>query len=596
MQFVVRDVAASDTCGQAHAATDIYCSHQRTSRIQYPLPLIAGLIGAGVLAFLVTGFVGYYNCTIPYVVNGQTQLDIHGGVLCWHDAASGFLYLREPWPLYLWFSALMIVLQVSILRDKRLLHRLIATLVTALLSIVVVAVVYLYGQGAVVNFLTSLLYQPWTWVVANFGLILAFVVDSTRRWLRFRATEMRQTQGDDPSASMIARAEQAKAIRARVGERIAGDLIAAMLLCAGLSIVFSDFFVQGVLASMAGAQFACGPTLFYPFATYVPLAHIHGTVQQFVQSLLAGKAVAPYPCPIPVGPRLPVPLDSIAATDLLLAGIFFVPGVGVLANTAFIRGLAPLSGTRQQTQGATAPAPSHLADNPNAGDIAGRVGLSVFETLLEALEHYILPYVRSAALSLRNILWPLLILIASFSFALCSKFIQYYLHHYDPTYNCDKALNIPNCSPTNITTYLELAVIFGVIGFAGTICSAALLLLSGRVVSNSLRFLGRIGTVMLLTLWLFSFALFGFNWFLLDTGIVPRALSIPLPQSAGLCDLPSWQIMLAPSDPACRQPFSLSWVASISFAALILAVFYLVLRLRRVSARPVATRTSSSST
>jgi hypothetical protein len=586
MRYVVGDVAAPDACGEAHAATDIYCPHRHTSRIQYPLPLIIGLIVTGVLAFLLTGFVGYFNCTIPYVVGGRVQRDPHSGnALCWHDAASGVLYLREPWPLYLWFSALMILLLISILRARR--PRLLAALAIALLSIIIVAVVYLYGEGPVLNFLTSLLYQPWTWVIANFGLILAFIGDSARRWLRFRATEMKRLEGD-PSASMVARAAQAKAMRARIGERIAGDLIAAMLLCAGLSIVFSDFFVQGVLATLGGSQFACGPTLFYPSAPYLSLAQLHGTLPQFIQGLLAGNAVAPYPCPIPVGPRLPAPLDSLAATDLLLAGIFFVPGVGVLANTAFIRGLAPLSGVSQEGHATTA-LQTPDSPSPKAEDVAGRVGMSILDTLLEALEHYILPYVRSAALSLRNILWPLLILVASFSFALCSRFIQYYLHHYDPTYDCNPALKLPDCHPTNTVTYLELAVIFAVVGFLCTVFSVALLLLSGRVVSNSLRFLGRIGGGVLLAFWMFSFALFGFNWFLLDTGTVPHSLTVPAPQGAGLCQIPSWQIMLAPTDPACRQPFSLSWVTAISFAALILAAFYLVLRLRGLSLRPAAT-------
>jgi hypothetical protein len=261
--------------------------------------------------------------------------------------------------------------------------------------------------------------------------------------------------------------------------------------------------------------------------------------------------------------------------------------VGVLANTAFIRGLGPLSGVSQEGHATTA-LQTPDSPSPRAEDVAGRVGMSILDTLLEALEHYILPYVRSAALSLRNILWPLLILVASFSFALCSRFIQYYLHHYDPTYNCNPALKLPDCHPTNTVTYLELAVIFGVVGFLCTVFSVALLLLSGRVVSNSLRFLGRIGGGVLLALWMFSFALFGFNWFLLDTGTVPHSLTVPAPQSAGLCQIPSWQIMLAPTDPACRQPFSLSWVTAISFAALILAVFYLVLRLRGLSLRPAA--------
>ncbi len=54
-------------------------------------------------------------------------------------------------------------------------------------------------------------------------------------------------------------------------------------------------------------------------------------------------------------------------------------------------------------------------------------------------------------------------------------------------------------------------LIFGVIAALAAIFSPALFVFRWRVASNSLRFLGLIGFVVLLTLWIFSLALAGLN-------------------------------------------------------------------------------------
>jgi hypothetical protein len=216
--------------------------------------------------------------------------------------------------------------------------------------------------------------------------------------------------------------------------------------------------------------------------------------------------------------------------------------------------------------------------------------MAVLNALRESVERYILPYARRTVLSLRSILWPVLIVIASFSFALCARFIQYYLHHYDPTYFCSRYLNLTHCQPTNINTYLALALTFGAVGFLGTIASAALLMVSGRVFSNTLALVGRLGFVVLLTFWMFSLALFGFNWFLLDTGLVPTSLALPPGAGTALCQAPSWQLMLAPPHPQCAQPFSLSWLTAVSFGVLLIAVAALLPRLRASTPATVAIR------
>lgn len=569
MQYVmVQEVA--DTCRERHASTDIYCAQERRSRLRYPLALIGGLVAAGVIAFMLAGFLGYFNCSVQYTVNGHAVLDPNGKPQCWRDQWYPVLYLKEPWPLFLWLSGLMVLLQYSILRHH--VRRLIVTLVITIISIVIVAVVYLIGPDAVVNALLQpphgLLYQPITYAVLNFGIILAFMIDSGRRWIGYRKTElnpnvMQDLMSADPNKSMALR-------RAKMGELVSGDLIAGMILCGVLSFVFTDGFIKGFLALVASNVFTCG---------------------QAAQATLSSL----YACPVPVlsAPHNPlqdplfihgaVPIFSghyIYQVDSFLAGLCFVPGIMVLANTAFLRGLNPLAATAGASRSTRT-----IGGDVTREDVAGEVGLAVLEALREALERYILPYARRAVLSLRNILWPLLIMIGSFSFALCGRFTQYYLHHYDPAYvldsTCSSLRALPQCHPADLHRNLELAIAFGLTGFLCTVFSAALLMISTRVVSNSLRLMGRIGLVLLLTFWMFAMAMFGFNWFLLDTGIVPVSPWLPAPYSNSLCaGVPTWQVMLAPPHPECAQPFGLSWLTALSFAAMILAMVVLAVRMR----------------
>jgi hypothetical protein len=611
MQSLIYETPGLDTSDEEYSLTDVFSTRQRVSRVQYPLVLILGFIVTGLLALMLAGFLGYFNCTLPLTTNGQPVILPGGGELCWHDAWSGFLYLREPWPLYLWFSGLMIVLQVSLLRSKELRRRLIAILVMTLISIGIVAVVYLIGQDAVVKYVISLLYWPPTYAIINFGLLLAFIIDAGRRWYTYVQTELIPARREeermktaDPSQSLRLKLTSQR----EIGERISGDLIAAMFLCALLSLVFTYAVIGGVLRWMPGnpgAPFACGKTLVNA-QSYVYPAH---GLEPYRKQVLAGQATAPYACPVtpnlPVGPALPPPLNSVSSTDFLLAVLCFVPGVYVLAVTAFNRGLRVLEDPTAETH-RTVPA-SDLSDQ-KSGDtgksVVVQVAQAVSDTLIFALRQLI-PYMRRVLISLRNILWPLLILIASFSLALCSRFIQYYLHNYDPTYQCTNGNSLAmSCQAPDTHVWLWLAIVSGLVGLLCTIFSVALLFVgtkqytftSRRVMTNTLQFLGRIGVVLLLTFWIFSFALFGFNWFLLDTGIVPTSLVLPAPGSNAVCTAPTWQIMLAPPHPACAQPFGLGWISAVSFAALIVAVAMLLLRLRRGVVSLVGVRTSAPTT
>src|SRR5262249_54568951 len=99
------------------------------------------------------------------------------------------------------------------------------------------------------------------------------------------------------------------------------------------------------------------------------------------------------------------------------------------------------------------------------------------------------------------------------------------------------------------------AMLTGILAVIMIVLSAALLLYQARVAENSLRFLGLVGFVVLLTFWIFSLALSAFNGFFL------------------LISSPNGPFFLK------RIPFPQPGASTIiSFGALVVAGIYLLVR------------------
>jgi amino acid transporter len=141
--------------------------------------------------------------------------------------------------------------------------------------------------------------------------------------------------------------------------------------------------------------------------------------------------------------------------------------------------------------------------------------------------------VGSLALSLRNAVWPMLILLGTISVAATSRYIQFYLHLLSDQRTC----TTPSCPEYHIVQGLlgswqqyqavVLALIWGLVGVLAIVFSVTLLILRRRVAENTLRFLGLVGFVVLLTFWIFSLALSGFNGLFSLTHLSER---VPFPQ------------------------------------------------------------------
>src|SRR5262249_35426528 len=136
------------------AKTDVYDERRRTFLIQYPIGVVIGLGLAGVVAFALTGFLGYNDESEP----GFTQA-----------------VFSQAWPLFLWFCALIMALQISILRHPSLRRQLTATLIVTLISMVIVGILY-YFRKEFFDFLQRVLQQ-----LLNIRLLLPQI--SGNKWL-----------------------------------------------------------------------------------------------------------------------------------------------------------------------------------------------------------------------------------------------------------------------------------------------------------------------------------------------------------------------------------------------------------------------------
>lgn len=427
--------------GSGAAITDLYNPDTGQLLLQYPVwfLLTLGLVGVG--AFALTGFLGY-------------------------GADSAF---SKPWILFLWFCALLITLQVSIFRAAELRVRLIATLVVTVICIVLV-ILAKYGNilpdfiQQLIHpreFFTALADEPWTYTIANFGLLAVFWVDTLRRWIR-RARGMTP----NPSVTITLGTPRKDAEEmATLEELISGDLIAAFVLAFVLSLVLQTSVLQ-------------------------PL---HPTITNCTISL-------PGTC---VGAGDGNAFTTLAFIDRIQSLIYLPLGLIVLALTATLSGLGAAGGVSSST-GAVPAAQTLLAAGERAGiqPIATTVADTVIQTLRSALDRRLRHLLTNLALSLRNIFWPVLIFVAVYALEETATITQQYLH---------------SAKSLELAFFLAgPALIWGGVAALGLAFSAGLFLFHLRVVDNTLRFLGLVGFVLLLTLWIFSLSLAGFNQLLLS--------------------------------------------------------------------------------
>lgn len=535
------------TCGEQHAITDVYCAKRYRSLVAYPVALIGLLIALGVGAFLLTGFVGYSNCLIAQAP---------GSKACWSDFWSNLplAHLSEPWPIYLWASAVMMLIQASILRHKDLRRQLIQAVVAMLVSIFIVAIVYLFGSDIVKwlqeNYprVLDIVRVPNTYVILNLAIIVIFFVGSVARWIRHPSGHALigrrpalPRRSDDPD-------------EASLEELISGDLLTGVVLFFACSYIFTFDFINKV--TLATVDNNLTPRT-VPCDKGVTAATTCAVPPHIADMSLAGGYF------------------PLATMDRILALLCLFMGFMTLAITAMLAGLAVL-------QGQVDPAGSKISSN-----VTTEVAQTVLNALRAALTRQLRGLVRRVGYTLRRAVWPLLLLISSFSLALFGRNLEFYLHHCSGDFT--SALRLAPCLPGPSEVNLLLAVVYGAVGVFGTVISTALLVRSWRVVANTLGLLRYVGLALLLTVWIFGLSLFGFNLLLLQLGVVPSSLLDP----TVACVAPTWYSLVVPAGGVdCAQPFvPLSIPSAISLGALLIVGVVLLVRYRQ---RIVPARTGSA--
>ncbi len=463
-----------DKSGSHYAYTDLYDEIRHNFLIQYPPVLVIGLGIAGVVAFMLVGFLGYRDS----LEGGFTKAVFH-----------------QPWPLYLWFCALIIALQASVLRHRTLRRQLVMALTATVISMIIVGIIYFYNYD-IVHFLQQVLNlihihlpqlgnNPWTYTIINFGVIIIFWLSTVRRWLR-RARGLSLHAGAD-----IGLIEDDTAETPDLRQLISGDLIAGAVLTLLLSLIFQVAIINlfaGVLQTNVTVN-SC--TLSLPGACVVGAAHGNPPTLSFV--------------------------------DQIQTLIYLPLGLLILALGAVVSGLGK------------------EVDPDDPTSIFQRVIDELIDTIRAALNRRT-GVAFNLALGLRSVAWPALVFLGVLGVAAASRGIQNYLHLQSDSITCkfnghwSAALCGGSANLTTLQNELAnfqqyqaagLALVSGVGAVIAIVFSLALLLFRWRVAENTLRFLGLVGFIVLLTFWIFSLALSGFNGLFSLTGFSNR---VPFPQ------------------------------------------------------------------
>ncbi|HEX8997157.1 MAG TPA: hypothetical protein VF812_14110 [Ktedonobacterales bacterium] len=423
----------------SHAITDLYDTQRGTFLVRYPLWLVMGLSISGVIAFAMVGFLGYHGDPTIF---------------------------SKPWELYLWFSALMITLLVSILRHRSLRGRLIATLIIALLCVIIVYIGVFPG-GIIRRFLSQYLPlladEQLTYVVVNFGIILVFWVDTIRRWVR-RAQGLRLHPEVDLETGARLDEKVDPADQPSMAELISGDLLAGSVLVGLLSYLFMPAVMNHIVITHP-ALTDCNLAVSFP-----PSACLTQGVQY----------------------------ASLTFLDQTQSLAYVTIGLLILGLAAMLGGFGSVGGALLPVGVANAVNEVNAEGAPVTAPITTGVAETVLDALRAAINRRLRELLFGLGRSLRNIVWPVLLFVTTYGILQLSLDIQSYLHS-------------PHKDLHAVVSLVAPAAVWGLISVFSLAFSAALTLFRWRVADNTLRFMGLIGFIVLLTFWIFSLALWGFN-------------------------------------------------------------------------------------
>jgi len=241
--------------------TDIVDEASGRLLVSYPRGLIVTLTALGVLAFVVTGLLGYDR---PDSARFPAQMTLPEALLFVLDSV-----FAKPWLLYVFFCALIFTLQGSVLRKSELIRSRRAAFTATAVSMVIVALLYLYrrevlallgdlihASGKLRTLLQEASTNPWTYLALDVLLLALLFGQAAWRWIRRSPGQLSNPPIDLHTGRPVTPSTEELDVKA--SELIAGDLIVRGVVAGLLGLLFW-YPVTSLLVRVLGQEHRVQP-------------------------------------------------------------------------------------------------------------------------------------------------------------------------------------------------------------------------------------------------------------------------------------------------------------------------------------------------
>jgi hypothetical protein len=494
-------------CGKSHPDTTIFCVQKQRSLVKYPTALLVVLLLLAFLAVLVTAF------TQPTGPDDNKNF-----------FATVFIY--KPWLFYSFLGLMLLVWEGSFLRNRPVQRwaiwsvTVVALLIVGLFTAKPDLITAIQNSQALKDFFNS----PWVYIIANLLFVLFWLYQTVRRRLRRDKTKPLPTLFSDEG-------EEENAAIAET-EYTSGDLLAGAIIFLFSAFVFP--FLYLVIARYALQAIPQSPN------HSLPLTWIFQHFDKMTSLRIGGNAAKP---DLEQG-------FSLALLDLAIAALLFAISTISLLIVTYNQGLQEIQAVTPQTTGklptivpqssglittTETPPPAEVSaddlSSPSFASVGGNevattqedielaVGETVARTAIAGLTRALLSLrvvMGSAALSVRNLLWPFSIFVGAAFTALLSSVVSSYLHSVDkfPYANWTTFTSAHGIGPTFLNwlvSWLEIGV-YGLVALALITFAIALLARAGAVLPDAINFLRWFGLLAIMTYWIFAAALWALDF------------------------------------------------------------------------------------
>lgn len=516
-------------CGKSHPDTTIFCAQKQKALVKYPTTLLVSLALLAFAAVLVTAF------TQPTGPDDKSSF-----------LATVFIY--KPWLFYSFVGLLILVWEGSFLRSRHFQRWVIWSVTVAALLIVGLVtarpdiITAIEHSQALKDFFTN----PWPYIIANALFVLFWLYQTIRRRLRRDKTKPLPTLFSDS----LNEEEENPAIAET--EYTSGDLLAGAIIFLFSAFVFPFLYLviaRYALGVIPAAQAAgkTPPDFTWIFTNFSQMTSLRIDFGSASPGASAGISLALLDLSIAAL------LFAISTISLLivtynqgLQEIQAVDSTGSSGGTG-ITGKLPTLTPRSsialpsvkditkadpgESLSGVLSTPSFAsvgesdADASREEDVELAVGETVARTALAGLERALISLrlvADSAALSIRNLLWPFAIFVGAGFVAVMSGVVGDYLTGQFPSGYSPFKFPFANWSTFGgsggigpsflnwLISWVEISG-YGLLALVLFTLAIALLTRARAVLPDAVNFLRYFGLLAIITYWIFALALGALN-------------------------------------------------------------------------------------